>query len=445
MTMPPTASYNDCMQAMFGLQRFGIKMGLSTTRNILEGLNNPQNNFFCIHVAGTNGKGSIASALSTILHRNGYKVGLYTSPHLIRFNERIRINGRAVSDKNVVRSYFAVKNIHSGERELTFFEYATSMALYEFGREQVDWAVIETGMGGRLDATNVIEPVLSIISNVSLEHQMYLGDTISKIAEEKGGIIKKQTPVVTGVRQPEVSAVIQKIALEKKAPLYRFGREFRVKRHDQGRFSYYGLDNVWRNLQTGLLGRHQVDNAALVLAACEILNRNKTGISLENISNGLLQNKWPGRLEIVSKSPFIVLDGAHNLAAARNLAGFLSETLADRNITLVIGILNDKPYAAMLRFLLPLCNRVILTRAKIDRALPPETLFHVAKKKLSNIEICPDVCSAVKLAVETTSPEDAVCIAGSLYVVGEAKEALDKNAAFFNKNGSIKKDEVFRC
>ena len=220
MKMTPASSYNDCMRAMFGLKRFGIKMGLSTTRNILEGLDNPQNTFSCVHVAGTNGKGSIASALSTILYSKGYKVGLYTSPHLIRFNERIRVNRRSVSDQNVVRAYHAVKNAHRGGRELTFFEYATAMAMYEFGRQQIDWAVIETGMGGRLDATNIVEPALSIISNISLEHRMYLGNTISKIAEEKGGIIKKRTPVVTGVRQPGAFAVIQKIAQEKTAPLY---------------------------------------------------------------------------------------------------------------------------------------------------------------------------------------------------------------------------------
>ncbi|MFC1885503.1 bifunctional folylpolyglutamate synthase/dihydrofolate synthase [Thermodesulfobacteriota bacterium] len=445
MTMPSILSYNECMQAMFSLNRFGIKLGLSSIQNVLDGLGNPQNAFSCVHVAGTNGKGSIASALSTIFNLAGYKVGLYTSPHLVRFNERIRINGRPIDDDDVVRSYHAVKDLHSGERELTFFEYATAMALYEFGRQQIDWAIIETGMGGRLDATNIIQPFISIISNISLEHQMYLGKTVSQIAGEKGGIIKKKTPVITGVKQPKALSVIQEIARKKEAPLYRLGKDFRVRRRGQKQFSYFGMDHIWRDLKTGLLGNHQVDNAALVLSACEILNRSQTDLSLENISNGLLRNNWPGRLEIFSTSPVILLDGAHNLAAARNLARFLSENLKDRNITLVAGILDDKPYTAMLRYLLPLCSRAILTRAKIDRALPPDRLYDEAKTSLSDIQISPDVCSALKTAVETTTPEDVICIAGSLYVVGEAKEALDKNASFFNKQKRANREAVFLC
>jgi len=411
----------------------------------MEGLGNPQDEYLCIHVAGTNGKGSIASALATILHLSGYKVGLYTSPHLVHFNERICINNRPIGNDEVLQSYKAVRGVHHAAREPTFFEYATAMALYEFGRQKVDWAVIETGMGGRLDATNIITPVLSIISNISLEHQMYLGSTIAKIAGEKGGIIKKQTPVVTGVHQKSAIAGLKKIASVKSAPFYRLGSDFRVRRNKQGKFTFLGIENIWRNVQTGLLGNHQIENAALVLAACELLSRNKAGISFKNIKDGLSQNKWPGRLEIVSTSPFILLDGAHNLVAARNLARFISENLTDRNITLVAGILDDKPYAAMLRCLLPLCSRAILTRARIDRALPPEKLHAVANEILADIQICPDVCRAAKRAIETASPHDAICIAGSLYVVGEAKEAFDKNPSFINKDGSVNKDVTFQC
>ncbi|MBW1940778.1 MAG: bifunctional folylpolyglutamate synthase/dihydrofolate synthase, partial [Deltaproteobacteria bacterium] len=183
---------------MYGLRRFGIKLGLETIGKILETLGNPHKSFKCIHVAGTNGKGSIASALASILHASGYKTGLYTSPHLVRFNERICINNEPVSDEDVINSYEKVKKVQEkADRGLTFFEYTTAMAFYEFGRQKVDWAVIETGMGGRLDATNIIEPSISIISNLSIEHTTYLGNTIAQIAEEKGGIIKENTPVVT--------------------------------------------------------------------------------------------------------------------------------------------------------------------------------------------------------------------------------------------------------
>ena len=410
---------------MYSLRRFGIKLSLFNIASILKRLDNPQNGFSCIHIAGTNGKGSIASAISSILQLSGYKVGLYTSPHLVKFNERIRINNLPVSDKKVVESYKAVNKVIQNDLKATFFELTTAMAFYEFNRQKVDWAVIETGMGGRLDATNIIKPVISIISNISVEHQRYLGNTIGQIASEKGGIIKKSVPVITGVKQNKAISVLKKMAVEQSAPFYRLGNEFRIRRNKDKTFSYFGIDTVWRNMRTGLLGNHQIDNAAIVLAACEILNQNKTNLSFQNIKQGLVQNRWPGRLEIVSSSPLILLDGAHNLIAARKLVKFLSEDMTNRNITLVIGILDDKPYAAMLACLLPLCNKAILTRPKIYRALSPERLFPAAKKIIQDIEIIPDVGNAIKYAIKTASVNDVICIAGSLYLVGEAKEALD--------------------
>lgn len=426
--------YNDCLKTIYSLRRFGIKLGLSTIKNILQGLGDPQDNFGYIHVAGTNGKGSIASALATILQLSGYNTGLYTSPHLVSFNERICINNRPISDENVVESYKAVKSIHHGTREPTFFEFATAMALYEFGRQNVDWAVIETGMGGRLDATNIIKPALSIITNISLEHKDYLGNTITEIAREKGGIIKKGVPVITGVKQKNAISVLKTIAKKQSAKLYRFGDTFRVRRDKNGTFNYFGIENVWRNMHSGLIGSHQVDNAALVLAACEVLNKNNFNITLQNIKDGLEKNRWPGRLEIVSSSPLILLDGAHNFIAARNLARYLSENISDRNVTLIVGILDDKPYSAMLKSLVPLCNRVILTSPKIDRALAPEKLYTTVKEIITDIHIIPDVDKAITYAIETATTNDVICIAGSLYVVGEAKEAFEKNPALLNKS-----------
>jgi dihydrofolate synthase/folylpolyglutamate synthase len=409
---------------MYGLRRFGIKLGLGTIRNILKGLGNPQDNFESIHVAGTNGKGSVASALASILQTAGYRVGLYTSPHLIRFNERIRINDRQISNRNVVNAYQAVGRVHYGRREPTFFEFATAMALYEFGRQNVDWAVIETGMGGRLDATNMIKPCVSVITNVSLEHRDYLGNTLAQIAYEKAGIIKRRTPVVTGVKQASAIAVVEDVAHKKSAPLYRRAKDFTVKRHPAAKFSYYGIDRRWQNLHTNLLGDHQIDNTALVLAAVELLNQRKTQVTEQEIKKGLTHIHWPGRLEIVSTQPFILVDGAHNLIAARHLARHLANNFSDRQITLVIGILDDKPYGSILKSLLPLCRRVILTRARIDRALNPEILHAEARKMTADITLIPDVARAVAHAVKTARSKEIICIAGSLYVVGEAKEAL---------------------
>jgi dihydrofolate synthase/folylpolyglutamate synthase len=420
------ASYNSCLKTLYSLRRYGIILGLDIIGNLLNGVGNPQNNFNTIHVAGTNGKGSIASALSTILHKAGYKVGLYTSPHLVRFNERICIDNQPVSDEDVVASYNAVKNVYYGSREPTFFEFNTAMAFYEFGKHNVEWAVIETGMGGRLDATNIITPALSIITNISLEHKLYLGNTISEITREKGGIIKKGVPVVTGVTQENAISVLTSIAKSQSAPFYRFRNDFRIRRNRNSSFNYFGIDHVWRHIQTGLIGKHQINNAALVLAACELLIKNHLNLTLKNIKDGLEQNRWPGRLEIVSSSPLILLDGAHNFIAARHLARYLSENLSDRNITLLIGILDDKPYKAILKDLLPLCQKVILTRPKIDRALAPEKLYPVAQKIISDIHVIPDVDKAIIYAIENASPKDVICIAGSLYVVGEAKELFER-------------------
>jgi dihydrofolate synthase/folylpolyglutamate synthase len=411
---------------MYSLRRFGIILGLETIKRILSALGNPQDNFASIHVAGTNGKGSVASALSSILHESGYKVGLYTSPHLVRFNERICINNCQISDADVVKSYKAVQQVHYGERSPTFFEFATAMALYEFGRQKVDWAVIETGMGGRYDATNIITPVVSIITNVSMEHRDYLGNTLTQIAREKAGIIKQRTPVVTAVKQKQARSVVQRIAQKQSAPVFMLGKDFSVRRSQSGYFSYYGIENTWRELQTPLLGHYQLQNAALALAACELLNKHKAEISFKSIKNGLKSTRWPGRLEIVSDRPLVILDGAHNLIAARNLSKYLVENPANRRITLVVGILDDKPYEAMLKSLLPACSRAIITRAKTDRALPPQKLYTAAKKIIADVTTISDVAQAAKHAIETAGPNDVVCIAGSLYVVGEAKEAIEK-------------------
>lgn len=422
--MTVNESYQECLQEMFGLKRFGIKLELSTIRRILRGLGNPQDGFSSIHVAGTNGKGSIAAGITSILMTQGYRVGLYTSPHLVEFNERITVNGEKISNAQVVEAYDAVRKIHSGARQPTFFEFSTAMAFYEFGRRDVQWAVIETGMGGRFDATNVIQPAVGIISNISLEHKFYLGNTLAKIAHEKGGIIKPKTPLVTGVRQKQAADVIHKIADDASAPVFRFGKDFRVRRNRNDLFSYYGMQHNWYNLQTSLLGRHQVDNAALVLAVVEILNTIGTSVSEKSCREGIARIHWPGRLEIIPGAPEILLDGAHNLAAARKLNKFLSSRYHGKPITLVMGVLDDKPYQAMLQLLVPLSRRVILTRPVIDRALPPEILLTEARSLSENISLSPSVDQAVRYALETARYDEIVCIAGSLYVVGEAKETL---------------------
>lgn len=416
--------YQQCLEEMYSLHRFGIKLGLDVISRILENLGNPHRAFSCIHIAGTNGKGSIASGLAHILHASGFSVGLYTSPHLVKFNERIVVNHAPITDAEIVAAYQTVKSACDTDREPTFFEYTTAMALHHFAKCGVDWAVIETGMGGRLDATNILQPELSVITNISLEHRAYLGNTIAAITFEKAGIIKPDTPVVTGVTQKSAIAVMEAAAAEKSAPLYRLGKDFRVRRKDNGRFSYFGIDHDWQRMRTGLRGDHQIDNAALILAACEVLQRKNVLLTLDTIRFSLEFYEWPGRLEYIDATPPILIDGAHNLMSARVLGRYLRDDLAGEDITLVIGILDDKPYPSILHSLLPHCRRVVLTEPKIDRKLPPENFFNLARALVQDTEIVRDVGDAVRHALQITPPDGMVCIAGSLYVVGEAKQAL---------------------
>ncbi len=416
--------YSKCLDEMFSLRRYGIVLGLDVIESILDRLGNPQKRFSAIHIAGTNGKGSVAAALAAILQEAGFSVGLYTSPHLVRFNERIRINGKDIADSEIINAYKTVRNVRVGSREPTFFEYTTAMAFDIFGRAGVDWAVVETGMGGRLDATNILAPKVSIITNISLEHRAYLGNTIAAIAGEKGGIIKSSTPVITGVTQKSAIAVLETVAAEKSAPLYRLGRDFQLRRDRRGGFSYAGITHHWKNMRTCLAGAHQFGNAAITLAACEMLMDQQVAIDIAAVQKGLASVRWPGRLEIINTAPPVIIDGAHNLMAARHLARFLGQEMAGRRITLVIGILDDKPYGAMLRTLLPHARRIIVTQPVIDRALPAETLHSTVTTMGRAAEIIPNVADAVRKALGETPPEEAVCVAGSLYVVGEAIQTL---------------------
>ena len=413
---------------MYALRRFGIKLGLDTIGRILSGLGNPQEKFNAIHIAGTNGKGSVAATLASILNTRGLRTGLYTSPHLVRFNERIVVDRQPISDENVLSAYRAVKAAAKLDREPTFFEFATAMAFHEFKCRKVEWAVVETGMGGRLDATNIIHPALSIITNVSVEHREYLGRRISQIAGEKAGIIKTGVPVITAVRQKAAIAVVESVAAEHSAPLFRLGKDFRLRRSAADTVTYSGLNVRWRKLKTALRGGHQLENTALALAACDVLSPLIGAVEPECLQRGLTETRWPGRLEQVLDRPLTLLDGAHNLIAARALGRYLKTDLAGRAITLVIGILDDKPYREILSALVPHCRRVILTRPQIDRALPPAKLIPATSELTADWRVIPDVATAVSNAINSSAPDDVVCVAGSLYVVGEAKAALENQA-----------------
>ncbi len=414
---------------MYGLRRFGIKLGLETIQAMLDGLGSPHRGFQAIHIAGTNGKGSVAAYLSAIMQSAGYTIGLYTSPHLTRFNERIRINGQDIQDEDVVSAYRAVSQAADTAREPTFFEITTAMAFYIFAQKRVQWAIVETGMGGRLDATNVIMPEASVITNISCEHQQYLGSDIAQIAYEKAGIIKPDTPVVIGTMAAPAATVMQEVARTRHAPLYQADIDFQIHRHEAGGFDYIGINRQWNDLKLNLVGDHQFYNAGLALAVCDILGSRHINISQTTLADGLARTRWPGRLEQISSQPLVLLDGAHNLAAAQVLHAYLRTHLAHRPLTLVIGILDDKPYLEILDILLPLATRVIITQAQINRAVPAEELGRHARERHAYVDIFPQVANAVAHALETAESQDVICIAGSLYVVGEARAVLASDPA----------------
>jgi len=416
-------AYQKCLDIIYKLGRFGIKLELDTISNILNLLDNPEKKYNIVHVAGTNGKGSTATYIASILQVAGFKTGVYTSPHLVRFNERIAINGRDISNDDVVNAYEAVHKVDIGERKATFFEITTAMGFYHFAKENVQWAVIETGMGGRFDATNIIKPKVSVITNLSIEHTEYLGNTIKALAKEKGGIIKTGTPVVTGVSQPSGLKVIKNIAKEKLSEIYIYKKDFSARKNSrQQYYTYKGLKQNFNHLIKPLPGAHQKENLSLALAACEVIFDN---LDEKLVKKGLATTKWPGRLEHIQDQPLVIIDGAHNLKAARVLGKYLSSTLKNRKLTLVLGILDDKPYEKMVESLVPCADTIIITKAKIDRSLETSVLKkavqNITKKRVIIIE---NVKDAVTHAIDISRDEDAICIAGSLYVAGEAREQL---------------------
>ncbi|MCP4023985.1 MAG: bifunctional folylpolyglutamate synthase/dihydrofolate synthase [Desulfobacteraceae bacterium] len=422
--------YEECLDKIYKLGRFGIKLELDTILNILRLLNNPHKNYKTVHIAGTNGKGSTATYIASMLQNAGFKTGIYTSPHLIRFNERICVNGQEILDEDVVNAYEAVHAVDIGKRKATFFEIATAMSFYHFAKQNVDWAVMETGMGGRCDATNIIRPEVSVITNLSIEHTDYLGNTIKALAREKGGIIKPNVPLVTGVSQPSALKVIQKITKEKKADLFLFKNDFSIRKNPgKESYSYKGIKTRVNNLAIPLPGDHQKENASLAIAACELIfkKRGET-LSSDMIKQGLGSAKWPGRLENVMEKPLVIIDGAHNKKAAQVLGKHLKKTLNGKTLTLVIGILDDKPYEEMLKSLIPCADNIIITKAKIERSLEPSVLKKsVEKMGKKKVHIIEDVKEAVDHALSCTPENGAICIAGSLYVAGEAKEKFDND------------------
>lgn len=415
---------------LYGLERHGIKPGLERAQALLLALGNPQDSFKSIHVAGTNGKGSVCAMTASVLGEAGFKTGLYTSPHLSKFNERITVSGRAITGKELVETATEVKaaSEKAGLQEATFFEFTTAMAFLYFRKKKVDFAVVETGMGGRLDATNMVRPMVSVITNIDLDHTDWLGSTIRQIAAEKAGIIKQGAPLVAGVAQIEALSVIRAKAKEAQSALYLMDRDFHASLDKKGSLDYSGISGGLTGLKLALYGPHQVKNAALALAAIELMRAQGVDINEKAIRAGLKKASWPGRFEILSRKPLIVLDGAHNPAGAAALKNALSG-LKKKRLILVAGIMSDKEIDGILKELVPSCDLVIATAPSGERSAKPGVIMEAASKYGKPVTGAKTVREACKKALSIASPNDCVCVAGSLFTVGEARDFLLKSLA----------------
>lgn len=422
-----STAYDKALAYLYSLQKYGIKFGLSSTANLLRRLGNPHEGLKAVHIAGTNGKGSTAAMLSAVLIQAGYSVGLYTSPHLVRFNERFRINDRDVSDEEILATFHKVRAMVDERQPPTYFEMTTAMAFSLFAEQAVDWVVLEVGMGGRLDATNIIRPRIAVITNVSLEHREYLGLTLTAIAREKAGIIKQGAPLVTAVGQPAALAVIKSRCLEARVPWYGVGRHLKMRWQGRGRFSYRGLG--WRldDLRTPLMGRYQAINAATALGALEVLERQGLcRFTEEQLRRGLDKTRWSGRLEWLGGSPPILLDGAHNPAGVAALKRSLLEELSFRRLIVVLGVMADKDLRSILATFTSLAQHIILTRPRYERAAEPEALRELAAGRAEQIEVITPVAAALERARRLAGPGDLVLVTGSLYFIGEVKEVYER-------------------
>lgn len=427
--------YNEALRVLGQLARFGMNFGLDRIKCLMKYLGDPQEKLNIIHIGGTNGKGSTSAILSSILREAGLSTGVYTSPHLVSYTERMTINGDNILQEDfaslleeLVPIYEKVL-VETGEHP-TEFEVLTAMAFLYFYRKQVELVILEVGLGGHIDSTNVIKsPLLAIITNVTLDHTDYLGDTPREIAAKKAGIIKEQRPVITAGRDEAVLEVLKDRAKELGAPLYEVYREMsweHVDEREEGQhFFLRSAKNDYGQVFLSLQGEHQMINAATAVLAAETLVSLNWRITKDQIIRGLAAVKWPGRLETVRQKPLVVIDGAHNPAGMEMLTRWLRNRRREFNrAILVIGMLADKDRAEAAALLIPLVNRVIVTRPPSSRAGDWQELGSYFLNDALEVTICEELASALDLAFSEAGVRDLVVITGSLYLIGDARRIL---------------------
>jgi dihydrofolate synthase/folylpolyglutamate synthase len=420
-------TYAELLSWTYDLQKFGIKFGLSSTSRLLERLGNPHLHTRCVHIGGTNGKGSVTAMLSAVLEKSGYKVGVYTSPHLVSFEERFKINQVKINPEQARKVMVQVKQAVDSTEPPTFFEFTTAMAFLFFAQEKTDLSILEVGMGGRLDATNVAQPLVSVITNISLEHQEYLGESLLQIGGEKAGIIKEATPLVSAATQPEIIHLFEETCRGKSSPFYLLGRDFFVDQGLKG-INYRGLSRRLDNLTVGLAGEHQKANAAVALCVMELLEKAGFPWKESALRQGLEKTRWPGRFQELPGHPPVILDGAHNPAAAAALIDTLKHRYDGRRMVMVLGIMKDKDIGSMLEIFLKPASEVVFSRPAYERSAEPERLAEAASGYSLPVTVRVPLIEAIDLARQKAGPTGVVVVTGSLFTVGEAMEKLGLEA-----------------
>lgn len=423
---------DNALKTLYGLTTMGIKLGLDNTSRLLDHFGNPQLAIPTVHIAGTNGKGSTAAFTESILRTSGKKVGLYTSPHLLSFNERIQINRCPISDSDLITLISKVqKAVDRLNVPVTFFEFCTVMAFLHFYESQTDWNVIEVGMGGRLDATNLCKVEASIITSIGMDHTQYLGKSLEQIAYEKACIIKDFGTVFAHIEDKGALNVVKHVARDRSAKVKLLGKDFQaefdaVSPGGQVMDFSFGKYQM-KEVEVPLIGRHQVLNAGLALAACHKLKGIKVNSTV--FQKGLESTRWEGRMEVISRNPTLVLDSAHNPDGVRSLTQALREYFSFERCFLVLGLMEDKAVDEMLELFFQFGDRFILVKPNQERAWDPKKLTKQMSALKKPVEVIPDLSSALETVKKSANSNDLICIAGSIFTVAEAKQFLANDLA----------------
>ncbi len=412
------SDYSDTLAWLYGLEVERMDLKLERTTLALRLGDDPQRRFPSIHIAGTNGKGSTAAVLHAILSAAGYRVGLFTSPHLIDFCERIRVGTRWVTPQEVVDTVAVIKScIEPADIRLTPFEMMTVLAFHIFAQARVDIAIVEVGLGGRLDATNVLTPLVSIITSIGLDHQQYLGPTLADIAREKGGIIKPAVPVVLGKLDRGSHDILSRMAQDQGSATLAYGQDFTLEKKVSGQYCYSGKQYQYEDLQLSLNGKFQARNAAGALASLEYL-QDSFPVTAAHIDAGLQLVHWPGRLDIVSTQPLVILDGAHNIQALQTLLAELPDLVSNQRPIFLFGVMRDKEWRSMVAALEQVAAEVVVTAVAQPRAEDPYTVQKAFSSNRS-VRVVEGAAEACRQLLHQAGPRDAIVVCGSLFLVGE--------------------------